>query len=74
MARAGVKRHAYDGVSGHALRHTAASDVLDECKDLRAVQQMLGHAQLSTTAIYLRRVSAESLRTAMGGRTYGRAA
>jgi site-specific recombinase XerD len=74
MSEAGVKLHAYDGASGHALRHTCASDVLDECRDLRAVQQMLGHAQLSTTAIYLRRVNAESLRSAMGGRDYSRAA
>lgn len=71
MAAAGVKRFAYDGVSGHALRHTAASDVLDACGDLRVVQQMLGHDFLSSTAIYLRKASAESIRTAMEGRDYG---
>lgn len=70
MRRAGVKRAPYDGVSGHALRHTAASDVLDGCGDLRVVQQMLGHEHLSTTSIYLRRVNARELRAAMEGRNY----
>lgn len=74
MARAGVKQAPYDGVSGHALRHTAASDVLDVSGDLRVVQQMLGHARLSSTAIYLRRASAEQLRDAMEGRSYRRSA
>lgn len=72
MRRAGVKRHAGDGVSAHALRHTAASDVLDTCGDLRVVQQMLGHQQLSSTSIYLRRANAHQMRTAMEGRTYDR--
>jgi site-specific recombinase XerD len=57
-------------VSAHALRHTAASDVLDRCKDLRIVQQMLGHQHLATTAIYLRRASLVDMRTAMEGRRY----
>lgn len=70
MKRAGVKHRAFDGVSGHALRHTAASDVLDRCEDLRAVQAMLGHADLATTAIYLRRADAKKLRGAMEGRDY----
>lgn len=70
MRRAGVKVRAYDGISGHALRHTAASDVLDHCGDLRVVQTMLGHENLATTAIYLRRKSASQMREAMGGRTY----
>lgn len=74
MRRAGIKATAYDGVSGHALRHTAASDVLDHCGDLRVVQQMLGHANLSTTSIYLRRATAGQLRAAMAGRPYGQAA
>ena len=71
MRRAGVKRGNYDGVSGHALRHTAASDVLDRCGDLRQVQQMLGHSSLATTAIYLRRADAGQIRAAMEGRDYG---
>lgn len=75
MRRAGVKQAPWDGVSGHALRHTAASDVLESSGyDLRTVQAMLGHEHLSSTAIYLRRASAEQIRSAMDGRDYGDAA
>jgi integrase/recombinase XerC len=74
MKRAEVKHAPRDGVSGHALRHTAASDVLDQCGDLRVVQEMLGHAQLSSTSIYLRRAGIPRMAEAMEGRDYGHAA
>lgn len=70
MLAAGVKLAPGDGVSGHALRHTAASDVLDTCGDLRVVQELLGHAHLSSTAVYLRRSRLGELRDAMEGRRY----
>lgn len=70
MRRAGIKRRAYDGISAHALRHTAASDVLEHSHDLGAVQAMLGHANLATTSVYLRGADLGRLREAMEGRDY----
>jgi integrase/recombinase XerC len=47
-----VKRGVPTRVHPHALRHSFASHVLQSSGDLRAVQEMLGHASISSTQVY----------------------
>jgi integrase len=69
IVAAGLKSYPFDGRSGHALRHTAASDMLRAGAHLRDVQAALGHASITTTQRYLPFLVGD-LRTAMGGRKY----
>ncbi|MDP2144788.1 MAG: tyrosine recombinase XerC [Gallionella sp.] len=52
MKQWGIKQGLNSNVHPHLLRHSFATHVLQSSGDLRAVQEMLGHASISTTQVY----------------------
>jgi integrase/recombinase XerD len=70
MEASGVKQRPRDGVSPHALRHSALTDMLRHGAPIRDVQAVAGHQHSQTTEVYLP-LMVGTLRDAMAGRWYG---
>jgi integrase/recombinase XerD len=63
VRNAATRVHLQDRVTPHVLRHSCATHLLDHGADIRVVQELLGHAAITTTQVYTK-VSNELLRRA----------
>lgn len=79
LSRWGITRGADQKLHPHLLRHSFASHMLESSGDLRAVQELLGHADIATTQVYthldfqhLSRVYDQSHPRARRGRYHGK--
>jgi integrase/recombinase XerC len=70
IVREAIGGQAGDGRTAHALRHTAATDMVDGGATLRDVQAVLGHASIATTERYTAG-AVQHLLKAIAGRWYG---
>ena len=53
LRSAGLKAGITKGVYPHCLRHSFATALLEAGYDIRSLQELMGHADISTTSVYL---------------------
>lgn len=62
----GLKITAFDGVTGHAMRHSALTELAEATHDPYLVMELAGHADISTSMYYVKRAQTSKLRDALG--------